>query len=44
MKLAKGYVGGRRKLYRMARETVERVCTTPAHADCAGFREAARPT
>ena len=27
-----------------ARETVERVCTTPAHADCAGFREAARPT
>jgi len=27
-----------------ARETVERVCTTPAHADCAGFREAARST
>jgi len=24
MKLAKGYVGGRRKLYRSARETVER--------------------
>jgi large subunit ribosomal protein L20 len=24
MKLAKGYVGGRRKLYRAARETVER--------------------
>ncbi|MEE9550184.1 MAG: 50S ribosomal protein L20, partial [Candidatus Binatia bacterium] len=24
LKLAKGYVGGRRKLYRSARETVER--------------------
>jgi hypothetical protein len=23
------------------RETVERVCTTPAHAGCAGVREAA---
>lgn len=26
------------------RETVERVCTTAAHAGCAGFREAAPAT